>query len=429
MNFLFKSIFVFFCCSILRYQELPAQNISYARSIIENLASPEMHGRGYVLRGDSIAADYIKSEMTQIGLKSFNDTYLQPFNINVNTLPGALELKINSNTLMPGRDYIVLTPSSGQRGCFKTRSISHQTKQRRLKRLQRKGLEGKVLIVDNTGETKTNAKLFDELRFYNTFNAEAVISLTDKKTPMMWSVYSGHLLIDFPSVELNVEKKIKIRRVEINIENEYRENYPTQNVAAYVEGTKYPDSFFVFVGHYDHLGRMGRDTYYPGAHDNASGIAMMLDLAKYYSENPNDYSVAFIAMAGEEAGLRGSRFYSEHPLFPLENIKFLINLDMVSTGEEGMMVVNGDVFENEFQALQTINNNSGFLSEIKSRGEAANSDHYFFYTKGVKCFYFYTLGGTTFYHNINDKPEVLSLFAYNKLFNLITHFVDHLSKN
>ncbi len=149
----------------------------------------------------------------------------------------------------------------------------------------------------------------------------------------------------------------------------------------------------------------------------------------YYSENPPDYSMAFIAFAAEEAGLLGSRYYTENPVFPLENIKFLINLDMVSTGEEGLMVVNGEIFIDAFSRLKNINKTHGFMKQIRSRGEAANSDHYFFYEKGVKCFFFYTLGGETHYHNIYDKAEMLSLYGYNNLFRLITVFIEDMSKN
>ena len=87
---------------------------------------------------------------------------------------------------------------------------------------------------------------------------------------------------------------------------------------------------------------MGKDVYFPGANDNASGVAMLLNLANYYSkkENQPKCSIAFIAFAGEEAGLLGSKYFSEHPLIPLNKMKFLVNLDLLGTGDEGMMVVN-----------------------------------------------------------------------------------------
>ena len=87
---------------------------------------------------------------------------------------------------------------------------------------------------------------------------------------------------------------------------------------------------------------MGKNTFFPGANDNASGVAMLLQLANYYSkpENQPDYSICFIAFTGEELGLLGSKYYVQNPLFPLNQIKLLINMDMVGTGDEGITIVN-----------------------------------------------------------------------------------------
>ncbi len=416
------SIYIILC--FILHGSLLAQDINNARRHIEALSSPEMHGRGYVFKGDSIAAAYIKKEMLSIGLSAFDQGFYQFFNISVNTLPGALSLSINNNNLMPGFDFLVETPSLGHTGTFRARTISHNTSDRRIRRLERRGLENKVLVIDNTSERKKRNKLFNKLKFYNNFGAEAVIFLTDEEKPLMWRTYTGHLRLDFPTLVLHQESfKRRVRRVTMDIENVFYPAYQTQNVIGYVEGYAVPDSFIVFTAHYDHLGRMGAETYFPGAHDNASGVALMLDLAKYYSRNPPPYSVAFIATAAEEAGLLGSRYYTNNPLFPLSDIMFLINLDMVSTGEDGMMVVNGEIFVEDFLRLKKINNTHGFMREIRSRGEAANSDHYFFYINNVKSFFFYTLGGQTHYHNIYDKPETLSLYAYDNLFQLIVSFV------
>jgi Zn-dependent M28 family amino/carboxypeptidase len=186
-----------------------------------------------------------------------------------------------------------------------------------------------------------------------------------------------------------------------------------------------PDSFIVFTAHYDHLGMMGDNTMFPGAHDNASGVAMALDLMKHYANPDNKpyYSVVFIATAAEELGILGSKYFCANPLFGLEKIKFLINLDMVSTGDEGIMVVNGAVFTEEYDKLVKINTEKSYLKAISKRGEAKNSDHWFFYRNGVKCFFIYTLGGVSEYHNIYDKPEALPYTEYNDIFKLLTDFV------
>lgn len=406
------------------------QDVDYARKIINILASPDMHGRGYVNKGDSVAAVFLGDEMQHLGLKPFKKSFFQSFNLSINTLPGALSLKINGRELKPCDDYIVLTPSSAVKGSFPVVRIGPETSKRKIMRLQKKGLPGKVLLIDTRKKNEATKEIFENARFYNLFNSEATILLVNKKKPLSWGIYSSHLLIDFASVELRDSAlSEKPKTAELNIDNQYFKQYTTQNVIGYIEGTKYPDSFFVFTAHYDHLGRMGRDNLFPGAHDNASGTAMMLDLATYYSKNPLPYSVAFIATAAEEAGLLGARHYADNPLFPLSKIKFLINLDMVSTGEEGMMVVNGEVFTKQYDDLCKINADNKYLPAIKSRGEAANSDHYPFYAKGVPCFYFYTLGGYSQYHNSYDIEKTLPMTGYNNMFRLVARFVEHLSKN
>ncbi len=155
---------------------------------------------------------------------------------------------------------------------------------------------------------------------------------------------------------------------------------------------------------------------------------MLLNLAKHYSipENQPRTSIAFIAFAGEEAGLLGSMYYAENPVFPISDIEFLINLDILGTGGEGITVVNGAVHITEFEALKRINEQKGYLKQVKKRGKAAISDHYPFSELGVPCFYIYTMGGIQAYHDIYDVPETLPLTEFEDIFRLLTDFTARL---
>jgi Zn-dependent M28 family amino/carboxypeptidase len=165
---------------------------------------------------------------------------------------------------------------------------------------------------------------------------------------------------------------------------------------------------------------MGQDVIFPGANDNASGTAMVMDLARHYSESNPDYSIAFILFSGEEAGLYGSKFYTENPLFPLKKIKLLINLDMVGTGSGGISFVNGSKFPEFLKIVNQINDEKNYLTKVKSRGESCNSDHCFFYQKGVKAFFIYSMGKEYMhYHNIYDKANALPLTKYEEIFKLL----------
>jgi Zn-dependent M28 family amino/carboxypeptidase len=183
----------------------------------------------------------------------------------------------------------------------------------------------------------------------------------------------------------------------------------------------------MFSAHYDHLGRMGKDTYFPGANDNASGCSMLLYLADYFKNHPSKYNLVFIAFAGEEAGLIGSNYYVQNPLFPLKDIRFLVNLDIMGSGEEGITAVNATLFPKEFELLTRINKKKKYLKAIKSRGPAANSDHYFFTEAGVPAFFIYTMGSNKNYHDVFDKYENLTFSAFENIGNLIIDFVRKLN--
>jgi Zn-dependent M28 family amino/carboxypeptidase len=168
---------------------------------------------------------------------------------------------------------------------------------------------------------------------------------------------------------------------------------------------------------------MGKETMFPGANDNASGVSLLLNLVKHFSTTKPKYTIVFIAFAAEEIGLVGSRYFTEHPVFPLSNIKFLINFDLAGTGDDGIQVVNGKTYQQKFDLISKLNDDGKLLKQIKIRGEACNSDHCMFHAKGVPCFYIYTLGGIQAYHDIYDRAETLPLTDYQDYYTLLLKFI------
>jgi len=276
-----------------------------------------------------------------------------------------------------------------------------------------------IIVLDPEGiEGDKDKREFKGLGLYLSDYAN-VIYLSDEK--FTWSV--GREQKAFSFIEIKREKfPVKTKSLELKIENQFRKNYETQNIVGYFEGTIDTDSFLVFSAHYDHLGRMGKDVYIPGANDNGSGISMMLNLAKHYAANPPKYNMVFIAFGAEEVGLVGSKYFTENPTFEIKKIKFLINVDLVGTGEKGITVVNGSIFKDHFDNLVTLNKNGDYLSRVKIRGGAANSDHYWFTLQNIPSFFIYTMGGIAAYHDINDRPETLPFTEYEDLFKLIVEF-------
>lgn len=399
------------------------QDMTYTRFLIDTLTAPGLHGRGYVNNGDRKAALFISNEFYKAKLDSFSGGYFQPFEFPVNVFPAAMSLRLNDKLLTPGADYIVDPASGSAKGRYKVVEVSGPPA--RGNHVHVKG----SMVMYNSGATPKKAAMDSVLEWVGSaYGAAGIIFIEEKK--LTWSV-SGRQY-PFPVVHILKEAvKLPVRYIKFNMESVLEPRHQTQNVIGYIKGTQKPDSFLVFSAHYDHLGRMGQATYFPGANDNASGIAMMLNLIKHYSTtNPKPaYSMVFIGFAGEEAGLKGSEFYTKNPMFSLLKIKFLINMDLLGTGDDGMMVVNGDVFKPEFELLTQLNDSLHYLKTIQKRGKAMNSDHYYFSENGVPCFFFYTLGGITAYHDIYDVSTTLPLTKFEEVFKLITHFVNRLSEN
>jgi len=361
-------------------QVLLAQDINLARAILDTLTAKSMWGRGYTKDGLYNAANYIDAQFGAYGLTPMDGkTFRQAFYLPVNTFPGHMELRINGKSLVAGKDFIVMPES---RGCKAS---------------------GKLEQKDSTVFISSANKI--------------VLTLKDKLT---WTVSNNQA--DYTGIYVIKTGVTKPEAIDINIENLFIPDFKAENIAGLIRGTKVPDSFLVFTAHYDHLGGMGDKTYFPGANDNASGVSMLLNIARHYATNPAPYSMAFICFAAEEAGLLGSRHFTEQPLIELNKIRFLINLDMVGTGETGITVVNAPYYPKEFNLLNEINGSHKYLSKINSRGKAANSDHYFFSERGVPAFFIYTNGGIKAYHDIDDLPRTLPFTEYNDLFNLFVDF-------
>lgn len=361
-----------------------AQDMTYARHLVDTLASPSFWGRGYTKNGMTKAADFIESEFKKAGLLSFSRKFQQQFNYPANTFPGSMEVTMDGKPLIPGVDFIVSPESRG---------------------------------------VKTSVKLMkqDSAHFFD-MKYKIEVVLRDKLT---WSVLNE--VSPYTRIEVDRKKVSKNpSNISVNIENKFIPKFEATNVCGYVKGTIQPDTLLVITAHYDHLGGMGADTYFPGANDNASGITLLIELAKYYAAHPSKYSIAFIAFGGEEAGLRGSEYFIGHPLFQLQKIRFLTNLDLTGTGEEGIAVVNATVFKQEFVLLNQVIQQNNLFAKVKQRGKAANSDHYWFTERGIPSFFIYAMGGIQAYHDIFDKAETLPLTEFQDLFRMMVDFQNKL---
>lgn len=407
-----------------------AQDLDYAKTVVATLASSEFKGRGYVDAGDRKAAEYIHDEFKKIGLQPFKKNYYQTFTTSVNTFPGKMQLVLGDQELVAGADYLISAGAPGIKGTFETVWLEMEeifdTNQLGAKL---RNSPGKFLVIPaydrkdfDKDQLKHLGDVVNFLKYHPDNPAAGVVELTDGK--LTWS--ASTVAYTKPSFTVNTEKVPgKFSTVTVDVESKFVSKYKSQNVLGYIDGQN-NDSLMVFIAHYDHLGMMGDQALFPGANDNASGVAMLLNLARFYQVNKPRYRTVFIAFGGEELGLVGAKHFVENPLFDLEKIKFLLNFDISGTGDDGIQVVNGSVYQEQFDKLKQINEEKDLLKQVKIRGEACNSDHCMFHMKKVPCFFIYTLGGIQAYHDIYDKSETLPLTEFNDYFKLITKFVEGL---
>jgi len=403
------------------------------------MCSPEFHGRGYVNGGDLIAAEYIAKQMNILGIDSLSSGYFQPFNLQVNTFPDSCSIHINNEVLRPGVDYMIDPTSNGT--CMDTRCKGARNfDSKHIEIMDMKYLleeewdapmwrdyDDETLYVIDNNVTEDSISIYVHHVAQNLSKYYDVIELVNNK--FTWSVQAKaneHLYVQmkkniFDSLYVNQQN------IKIHLHNKHLVNYESNNVVGQIPAKKKAKGTIMLTAHYDHLGRMGSQTYFPGGNDNASGVAMLLQLGEMIQSRPlKRYNILLVAFAGEEAGLLGSKHMSEIPLCDLATVRFLLNLDIMGSGEEGITAVNGRVFTKEFKLLQKMNRRVKAVPVVKSRGKAANSDHYFFTEKGVRSFFIYTMGENKNYHDVYDTYENLSFSSFDSLACLFNRFLRRL---
>lgn len=403
-----------------------AQDSTLARQIIKQLSSPEMFGRGCSYGGDKIAAEFISDKCKEFNLKSFGNNYFQPLSYPAFKMEGECHIKIGKKELAPGKDYYIEVFSYPIKEkkisvLYTTSSVmSHPDSLQLFVNKHKRNINNSIVYIKNSESGSNKEKTFlNSIRNRNPFGSKGII-VGQKQLPMaMTSHYPEEWNYALIYVKDSLFDKYP-KHISITFNNEPL-IHNSQNVCAYIEGNEVADSFIVFSAHYDHLGSIGNKAYYPGAHDNASGVAAVLDLAKHFSQNKPKYSVAFLFFCGEETGLIGSHYFTENPLIPLKKIKMFVNIDMFCGGDEGIMIVNSQSEQTApfFDSITKTNSTNNYLSQIKSRPNAANSDHYFF-SQHCPAIFIYTMGGKYGgYHDIYDTCDTCGLENYEKMINLI----------
>jgi len=192
------------------------------------------------------------------------------------------------------------------------------------------------------------------------------------------------------------------------------ENVISRNVIGDILGTQHPDHVIVIGAHYDGQGNGGpismdhdgEPTIHPSADDNASGTAGLLYLARYFSQNPPDYTLRFIAFSGEELGLIGSRYYANTLDSREDTVKVMINLDMIGRLTDGELSIFGTGTSNLWDdVLGSVQIDSLKVNHIS--GGSGSSDHASFYEQEIPVLHYYS-GTHSDYHTPTDTYDKIN---------------------
>jgi hypothetical protein len=406
-----------------------SQSYRYAHFCLDTLTSNFMSGRGYQDSGDKKAATFIANELKYDGAKPIGDTFFQSFDISINNI-NSVTLQIEKDTLKTGEDFLVFGSSPSCDLLIENEKFIAVNSDITLKKVKNEKLNNKIIIIKQNEKKLKKGKYLEQRDIFMFLQRLCIKKIIPKLVIIQG--YDNKLQYPISTVQWNFpvlmlkENRFskKIERLYLSIEANYIEKYQTQNVWAKVEGTKCKDSFFVFTAHYDHLGRCG-NAIFKGAADNASGTSVVMDLARYFSQHPAEYSILFIFFSGEEIGLLGSEYAATHPLIDLNKIKFLFNLDMCGTGSGGVAVINGQKENKAGELLKAINDEHLYFKTINLAEESCNSDHCPFVKRGVAAHFLFTYGCEyNEYHTVYDNGDGLSFTKHIDFCNLLKEFVE-----
>lgn len=475
--------------------EITGKNLNKHLSII---ASAEMEGRETGTEGQRKAAAYIEAQFKAMGLKTVPALkgYQQFYPLYQDSLTKG-ELEVNNKEAVYGTDFIIPL-NNNEAGKFKSKKLvfaGYGIDDEKYSDYTGLDVKGKVVVIF-LGEPKKDGKYFigsnnrfSEWTFpgipkklavagakgaaavlvinprQETFNERVVAN--GKKTGVYYpSEKAADKSLNFAQLshafakELignNFDTLLSIVRAnglinndwpmekKLNIEFELdkkREVINASNVVGIIEGTDKKDEFVFLTGHYDHLGKRGDKIWY-GADDDGSGTVAVINMAEAFAKAAAEghrprRTIVFMTVSGEEKGLWGSEYYSDHPFYPLEKTTVDLNTDMVGridtermTGDSlnYVYVIGHDKLSSDLPIInEGVNKKYTNLvldykfddPEDKNR-IYFRSDHYNFARKGVPILFFYDGMLKSDYHQPTDTVDKIYWDLYEKRVRMIFH--------
>ena len=406
---------------VLACVQAGAQDMTHFKRIVKQLSSAKYQGRGYARNGANKAGKFLQKEFEKAGV---DEVTIQPFKLDINTFCGRMKMWADGSQLRAGVDFSMREYSPGVHGTFPVYHVDtlNFDAERMYADLQKPEYANALVCCDFWFSYR-HRKDFSRLQKAGECNNAGLLQTW--ASPIKFFKAYGEKVVDKPIIWVTPEAIEGVKNVRMDVDNKFLKDYECFNVIAKVEGQQH-DSCYVFTAHYDHLGNLGKKIFYAGANDNASGTAAIVTLAAYYAKNRPQYDMYFIAFSGEDANLRGSTWYAEHPKVPLQQIKYLFNIDMIGDNNPVQYCEVSDEGMRGFSLFEQINNREHHFKALHRGDLAANSDHYPFATRHVPCIFLENENGDAFqyYHTIYDTYQTVRFDSYEPVFRLVRDFIE-----
>jgi len=233
-----------------------------------------------------------------------------------------------------------------------------------------------------------------------------------------------------PKGEMGYRQTFTAKVTRVKVADSLRKS---ENIIGFIDN--HAKKTIIIGAHYDHigLGDLGNSKdekenigkIHNGADDNASGVAGLLELARYYSQNNHskNFNLMFIAFGSEELGLLGSKYFVEHPTIPLNTVHWMLNMDMIGRyqPENGLAVIGYGTSASFEPIFKNITSDIKFNLSKDGRG---GSDQTSFYDKKIPVLFFHT-GGHPDYHKSGDDAEKINYPALKSILEIEKNAVNN----
>ena len=391
------------------------------RTHIGFLADDKLEGRSTGSAGEKLAYEYISKKMEEAGLqpKGENGSFIQQFEVNEGReIKPATSLNINSFNLRRDIDFFPLSfcgngkvTSSSAMAMPQSESVWFWDLKETLEQNKNNphfDLEDAIVKKTDKVATKGAAALL----IYNSSDIKDVLKYDPKSKTEAAKIPVLYISKDMKKRFLNDELSFVDYKLEVLIGDKKRIGH---NVIGYIDNGA--ANSIIIGAHYDHLG-YGEDhnslytgsapMIHNGADDNASGSAALIELSKQLkNSNLKNNNYIFIAFSGEELGLFGSKYYTEHPAVDLTKTNYMINMDMVgrlNDSTHGFTI--GGYGTSPVWGEELSSTDPYFKINFDSSGTGP-SDHTSFYRKDIPVLFFFT-GAHSDYHKPSDDADKIN---------------------